>query len=413
MPARRTVTQRTLLLGVGAAVALPTLAVLAAPAGATVATTAAARTQTYPVPSSRVLTVRGHGFGHGHGMSQYGAWGAARRGLSHQKILAFYYPGTTPGKVTGKIRVKITADTTRDVVVSAAAGLEVHDLGSGKTYALPQLAGARRWRLNVDGKRTVVGWYDGAWHRYQPGGRAALVGDGQLTASGPLTLWLPGGTTRTYRGSLRAVSPSAGSTDRDTVDVLSLDKYVRGVVPAEMPASWSAEAVQAQAVAARTYATWSRDLDPTGGWQICDTSACQVYRGVDGEDPRANAAVTATARQVLLSGGKAAFTQFGSSSGGWTSAGSRPYLAAKADPYDDFAANPVHDWSVKLTAARVQAAYPTLGRLKRILVTARDGHGQWGGRVSTLRLDGSKHDVTLSGDSFRAAFGLKSTWFHF
>jgi len=366
--------------------------------------------QSYPVPSSGELTLRGHGFGHGHGMSQYGAYGAARQGLGHRRILGFYYPGTSWGTVQGNIRVLITADTTRDVVVSPAAGLAVRDLASGASYRLPRIAGVTRWRLNVDGAGTVIGYYTSAWHRYLPGGRPGLTGDGQLSADGPLTLWTPSGS-RTYRGALRAASPSAASTTRDTVNVVSLDSYVQGVIPAEMPASWSAEAVKAQAVAARTYATWSRASRLDRSWQICDTPACQVYRGVGVEDSRANAAVAATARQILTYGGAAAFTQFGSSSGGWTSAGSRPYLVARADPYDDTTVNPSHSWTEHLSAARIQRSYPGIGRLQRLHVTRRDGHGQWNGRVVSLVLDGTRSNVTLSGDRFRSVFGLRTTWF--
>jgi len=366
--------------------------------------------QSYPVPASGVLTLHGHGYGHGHGMSQYGAYGAARQGLDHREILDFYYPGTSWGHDNGPVRVLVTEDTTRDLVVSPARGLRVRDMKAKVVYRLPAISGVRRWRLNVDAGRTVLGYLTGTWHRYRPGGHDALQGDGRIGADEPLTLWTPSGS-RTYRGQLRAASPSPGSSERDTVDVVSLDNYVRGVVPAEMPTSWSAEAVQAQAVAARTYAAWSRDQYPDRSWQVCDTSACQVYRGVDAEDSRGNAAVTATAGQVLTFDGSAAFTQFSASDGGWMAAGSRPYLVARADPYDGFAGNPVHSWTASLSAARVHDAYPAIGRLRRLHVTRRDGHGQWGGRVLTVVLDGTKQDVTLSGDTFRSRFGLRSTWY--
>jgi len=183
------------------------------------------------------------------------------------------------------------------------------------------------------------------------------------------------------------------------------------VIPREMPASWQPEAVKAQAVAARTYATWSRDQFPSRYYQICDTSYCQVYGGAGAEDPRSNAAVTATANQILTFDGKPAFAQFSSSSGGWTSAGSVPYLAAKADPYDDYDGNPVHAWTTELGAAKIERAYPAVGTLQGIQVTRRDGNGDWKGRVWTLVLQGSKNDVTVSGDAFRARFGLRSSWF--
>ena len=365
--------------------------------------------QSYAV--ARTVVLSGHGFGHGHGMSQYGAQGAAKQGLTYKQIIDFYYPSTTWSQVTGKVRVLISADTTADVVVAAVPGLRLTDIGAAKTYTLPRPNGVKRWRIAVGaGNRSVVDYLTGSWHRWTPGGRAALVGDGQFGAPTPMTLFTPAGA-RSYRGSLRSASPVKGGKARDTVNVLSMDDYVRGVIPREMPASWQPEAVKAQAVAARTYATWSRDQFPTRYYQICDTSYCQVYGGAGAEDPRSNAAVTATANQILTFDGKPAFAQFSSSSGGWTSAGSVPYLAAKADPYDDYDGNPVHAWSTEVGAAKIERAYPGVGTLKGIDVTRRDGNGDWKGRVWTLVLEGTKNDVTVSGDAFRARFGLRSSWF--
>ena len=78
--------------------------------------------ESYAVPANGELALTGHGFGHGHGMSQYGAQGAALKGLTHRQILAFYYPGTTLGTTTGTIRVLISADTDDDVRVLPAGG---------------------------------------------------------------------------------------------------------------------------------------------------------------------------------------------------------------------------------------------------------------------------------------------------
>ncbi len=378
--------------------------------GSTTPGSAPARSRTHPVPASGTYTLHGHGSGHGHGLSQYGAYGAAARGVGHQEILRYYYPGTSPAVAGGRLRVLVTADTTPDLVVSPAPGLVVHDLGSGATYRLPVVAGATRWRLGVEGTRTVLDYRTTGWHRFAPGRRPALVGDGQLGADGPLTLWTPSGS-RTYRGGLRAASPVPGSRDRDTVDVVTLEDYLRAVVPSEMPASWPVEALEAQAVAARTYAVWSRDQRSGRSWQICDSSSCQSYPGVAAEDPRADVAVARTVSRILAYGDAAAFTQFSASSGGWTAAGSRPYLVAKRDAYDDRPTNPVHSWTVRLGRAQVQRAFPRIGRLQRLFVTRRDGNGQWGGRVLRVVLDGSRRDVTVSGERFRSAFGLRSTWF--
>ncbi|MEP6815717.1 MAG: SpoIID/LytB domain-containing protein [Marmoricola sp.] len=372
---------------------------------------AVSTSQTFTVPVNGSFTVSGHGFGHGHGMSQYGANGAARKGLKHEDILAFYYPGTKLARAAGWLKVLITAHTARELVVTPAPGLTVRDRGTMKDYALPSDLGAKQWRLDVDGTRTVVDYKTTAWHRYQPGGLANLVGDGVFSSSsGTLTLVLASGN-RVYRNRLAAMSPSQGSSSRATVNIVPLDNYVKGVVPAEMPASWSPEAVQAQAVAARTYAWWSASQYPSRYYQICDTSSCQVYNGYDGEYSASNSAVDATRGQILTYQGKPAFTQFSSSSGGWTSAGSVPYLSHEADPYDDYSGNPVHSWSVKVNESTLERKYPKIGDLKKVRITSREGGGDWGGRVWGMTLVGGKGSVTLSGDAFRSIYGLRSSWF--
>jgi stage II sporulation protein D len=69
----------------------------------------------------------------------------------------------------------------------------------------------------------------------------------------------------------------------------------------------------------------------------------------------------------------------------------------------------VHDWIETLTADRIERAYPSLGTLRRLRVTQRDGNGEWKGRVGTVVLDGTNADVTVSGDGFRSQLGLRST----
>ena len=384
-------------LAAGAAVALAA-GLLSAPAQAsrTVA-------ETYPVPGSGTFSLTGHGYGHGHGMSQYGAQGAAKQGLTYRQIVGFYYPGTSWGSGAGEIRVLISADTDDDVRVVPQSGLRVRDVASGATYPLAT-SGISQWRLRTVGGTTVLDSYDGAWHTVLPGGRR-LGALAEFYRAGTLTLRV-GTANRVYRGAMRLAFGN-------TVNVLGIDDYVKGVVPREMPASWLPAAVQAQAVAARTYGAYERSAHATRSYQTCDTTSCQVYGGVASEDSRSNAAVDATAGQVLTYGGKPAFTQFGSSSGGWTSAGSVPYLAARADPYDGFSGNPVHSWTTTLTAAAIQRKWPALGGLRRILVTQRDGHGEWSGRIEKITLDGSRGDVAVTGSTFRSAFGLRSQWFRF
>lgn len=383
--------------------------VAAALAAGVLAPAPAQADDSWDVPASAKITVVGHGYGHGHGMSQYGAEGAARQGLGYRQILAFYYPGTELGSSTGKLRVLLTADTTPDVVVVDREGLRVRDVAAHAWVALPDVT-AVRWRLTPGtGTRTVLSRLaGGSWRRVQ-----AFAGEAQFDAGGePIQLATPTGL-RSYRGGLRSVPPDPaagnGPGDRDTVNVVGMQSYLRGVVPLEMPASWSPAAVRAQSVAARTYAAWSRANPRRTHYDICDTTACQVYGGSAAEHPYSDAAVAATSGVVVLSEGDPAFTQFSASSGGWTAAGGAPYLVAQKDPYDDWAGNPVHDWRVVFGDRRIERAYPQIGRLVRIVVTERDGNGDWGGRVLGVRFVGHAGRVTVTGDQLRAELGLRST----
>lgn len=374
-----------------------------------------AAAQTYYAPITGSLVLHGHGYGHGHGMSQHGAQGAALAGKRYHQILRFYYPRTDVGRNAGPIRVLLTADTTSTVVVRPTRGLRVRDLRDRKSWRLPSRSAIDSWAikpLQGQAARSTVEYHDtSGWHRWQVPGRGSFAGDAQFEADRAMGLRLPGGSVVRYRGALRAAAPVLGSPHRDTVNVLSMDDYVRGVIASEMPASWEPQALRSQAVAARTYASYLQRSYADRYYQICDTTACQVYGGASAETPSTDTAVAKTAGQILTYRGKPALTQFSASSGGWTSSGGTPYLPAKKDPYDDWNGNTVHDWTARISIASLESKYPALGRLEAVRVTSRDGHGEWGGRVRQLVLEGSRSDVTLSGDDLRWAFGLRSTWF--
>ncbi|WP_242680599.1 SpoIID/LytB domain-containing protein [Nocardioides sp. IC4_145] len=363
---------------------------------------AAATARTWEVPRSATITVVGHGYGHGHGMSQWGAEGAARQGRTHRQILRFYYPGLSQGRAGGTLRVKV-ADTAA-AVVTARPGLVVRKPGGGKAWKLDRKRPrATAWRVRpVAGDRSRVSYrVDGRWQRL--GHRA---GTAELAAGGkPLRVRTGPGSTTRYRGAVRAVGG-------DVVNVVGLEDYLRGVVPSEVIAStWHQQAIRAQAVAARTYAAYERNHPAAAHYDICGTEACQVYGGTAAEHPAADKAVAATRGRVLTKGGKPAFTQFSASSGGWTSRGAFGYLPAKKDPYDGWSGNPHHRWTVRLTDADLERAWPAVGGLTSIRVSGRDGNGQWGGRVGSVTLRGTRGTVTVTGDDFRYLLGLRSTWF--
>lgn len=362
-----------------------------------------ASAETFAVPPTASITVSGHGFGHGHGMSQWGAQGAGLQGLSYRQILDFYYPGLTPAAAGRKISVLVSADTSKDVLVSATQDLRVKSLSKKKTYPVARLKPrATAWRLTPKGANTQVSYRTDRWRTL-----TKFKGDAEFSAAGaPITLKV-GGDKVAYRGVLR-------STRGDTVNVLPLDSYLRGVVPQEVPATWTPAAVQAQAVAARTYAAYERaNVSGDRHFQVYDTTRSQVYRGVAAEHPASDAAIRATRKEILTYGGAPAFTQFSSSNGGWMSAGSQPYLVAKPDPYDGAGGNPNSSWSVTVTDAALEKLWPQVGNLTSLEIPVRDGNGDFGGRADSVVLTGSAGSVKVSGENFRFLVGLKSDYFTF
>lgn len=362
--------------------------------------------ETWTTPGSTAITITGHGYGHGHGLSQYGAQGAALQGLTWQQIVEFYYPGTTWGQVRGKVRVLITADTGRDVQVVARPGIKVGSLARDRTWRLPSLP-ARKWRLVAKGQDTLVQRTTGSrWRTWK-----RVPGEAEFSSrSGPLTLVTPTGR-HSYRGTLQSVAPRQGK--RQTVNRVGMEAYLRGVVPQEVPALWQPAAVSAQSVAARTYAAFERSHPSAGHYDLCDTSQCQVYGGVDVEHPAATDAIRATTKQGLTYDGRPAFTQFSASNGGYSSAGSMPYLVAQADPYDAVDNPKYSTWTTTVDDTVVEQQWPAVGDLTGIEVTTRDGNGEWGGRVGDMAFIGTAGTVRVTGDDVRSALGLSSSWFTF
>lgn len=360
-------------------------------------------------PSSGSFTIRGAGYGHGFGMSQYGAYGAARQGLGWREILGFYYPGTTLAKVPaeGTIKVWLTADTDNDLRVRPAAGLRLVD-AEGNRYTLPTGSRYRTWRVTRSGVGYRLSYLSssGSWVTQRTGLSAATW---SFASSAPVIgVVLPGGAIREYRGTVSLVKRGAGGR---TVNRVGLEDYLRSVVPSEIPTSWLPDAVNAQAVAARTYAARIRaTASPSAGYDICDTTACQVYGGKVRETSGGDAAVAATQNVIVRYGSTIAFTQFSSANGGHSGQGGYPYLKAQPDPYDGVIKSQA--WTRTVTAGQIGARWP-VGTVRAVQVTRRDGAGPWGGRVLELQIIGSTRSVTVSGLRFKSAFGLRDTLFTF
>jgi SpoIID/LytB domain protein len=190
-----------------------------------------------------------------------------------------------------------------------------------------------------------------------------------------------------------------------------------------MPASWNVAAVQAQAIASRTYGRNAQENNSGKSYDICDTTQCQVYGGMTHYDANGNvlwtddpAALSGNGSAVLQYGGKTIFAQFSASDGGWTVAGGEPYLVAKQDPYDNAASgDPYLNWTVTVNVSAI-ARYYGLTTVRDIVITQRDGNGQWGGRVLAAVVDGANAQgaqrISTTGFALQAAMNLPHNWFN-
>ena len=189
------------------------------------------------------------------------------------------------------------------------------------------------------------------------------------------------------------------------INQLTMGDYLNGVVPLEIgTVDTPFEALKAQAVAARTYAIANHKHEDQG-FDVCNSTCCQVYGGYDVENLATNNAVKATEGMVATYGGALANLYYFSSSGGATAnsenvwSQSVPYLRSVPDPYDN-----TRYWSYTFTAGEMTEHMRTLGRdigtVNKIEVTMLSDSG----RALELRVYGSNGSTVFKKVSTRSAF---------
>lgn len=232
------------------------------------------------------------GAGHGRGLSQHGAFEKAAEGWTADRILANYYSGADLadiGATSVRVRLMEQDDKTLDVVSDSVFYVADRRVIPGQAAHLtPTATGADvTITQDCDGNTLWEGSTDDPW--------AYPVADGTARPAEE-QLEICGGNA--FRGVLGVALD--GDSFR-TVNEVDLDDYLKGVVPAEMIPGWAdqggAEALKAQAIAARSYALAE---DRYTYAQTCDTTDCQMYLGTDKEDPRTTEAVESTSGRVLV-----------------------------------------------------------------------------------------------------------------
>ncbi|SMF07806.1 SpoIID/LytB domain-containing protein [Pseudobacteriovorax antillogorgiicola] len=231
-----------------------------------------------------------------------------------------------------------------------------------------------------------------------------------------------------YRGDVyaRVVNRSDAKT-LELINIVSLNEYLKGVVPSEVYSRWPMETLKTQAVAARTYAVFhlafARRYIKRRLWDVDDTIAFQAYTGISLNTKRTNLAVEETKGQILTHDGDVIQAYYHADSGGQTEDAADvwdleiPYVQGRKESFDFEVSDSA--WRKTLNIRTVQSKLRRIGFLGRreklvdltVPVAGRTDSGRV--RVVTLKLDGEKTRNIEIGMFKRASGNLPSTLFAF
>jgi len=376
---------------------------------------------------------QGSGYGHGVGMSQIGAKAKALAGESATAILHYYYTGTLVETVTDTqiLRVNIgnllTSAKIRSDSKDASLQLFVGDLGETQT-AIPLLTFPSRTSLNLaltDGVIAISTTRGSATKAIATGTSFTLRWSGTRYQEGPLTVvsLTSGGATKRYRHgqmSLKVIRDKTVGKRLAIINSVRLqDEYLWGI--GEVPSSWPAQALEAQAIASRTYAySKSNKIRTACDCHLYATISDQNFAGYSKEsEPRFGeiwkAAVNRTAGMVVTHSGKPITAYFSSSSGGTTETSEHawgtatPYTLSVPDSASvDIALNPrFASWKREIPQAIVAQAF-ALPDVLSLTVLSINPAGSVA-LIQAISSDGSYAE--LRGETFRSRSKLPSAWF--
>ena len=205
------------------------------------------------------------------------------------------------------------------------------------------------------------------------------------------------------------------------INRLSMDDYIKGVLPYEMSASWPLEALKAQAVSARSYTLTIGSKHSQYHFDVCSTTDCQVYKGLNSADENSDRAVDETSGICVWYQGEIAQTYYYSANGGasedvenvWGST-NLPYLKGVADPYEGTLAGsiPNYNWSYNFTkeelTSKLRAKGQNCGNIVSLRVTATTGMGN----IAAIEfMDNTGKTFTYAKEKARTILGLPSMRF--
>lgn len=386
-----------------------------------------------PAGAASTFTFYGSGYGHGIGMSQWGAYGLAQMGWTHKKILTHFYQGTAVERrdtLPQTIRVELTYGRSLVHLKAQAGPVRLWQGDPAKEVLVGKIPEGKTW---------TVAAKDGGYAVRNPAGD--LVGGHRWgSPSVPLTLAYVDAGSRVFipeadaiwgrgfsyaRGTiafgLYGCGDAGGCAER-VVARLSLEQYLYGL--GEVPASWPMESMEAQAVAARSYAVYAIrhvGIRPDCDCHLTDGSGDQTYIGYNREAGTDGArwvrAVDATRSEVVTYGGEVIQTFYAASDGGHSDnvedawhggnpAYAIPWLTGVCDPGESTAANPWTDWTKSFDAATLTARLaPYTGSIGTITGFG-DVRRTGSGRIMSLKAEGAGGSAVVTGSELKAGLGL-------
>ena len=392
------------------------------------------------IPPHFVLT--GSGFGHGVGMSQIGAEGQALEGQTPQYILNYWFPGTEILSVsdTQLIRINVghqVSSATISLANSQSRGnidLSSNPDGSLNNGGLGTAASI--YRFSIVGKKIAASLSNkglatlpfagqSLWNIYWTGTTAFPSPAGGLTGPKPEPFTVVKVTTANGSIQLRygQVQLKIVGNKIEITAIMTLEQYLLGI--SEMSSSWPAAALQAQAIASRTYALAHLTLRTSCDCNLYNTKYDQAYIGYAKESESGVginwvSAVTATEldpsnAQAIFYQGKPINVYFFSSDGGLTQQSldvwgtSLPYLTNVPDPWSlDIFLNPQYaHWQRVLIQKDVAAAF-NLPDVVSLAITGRTVSNS-ATQITATSSNGANEQLAV-GD-FKTKLKLPSSWF--
>ena len=235
------------------------------------------------------------------------------------------------------------------------------------------------------------------------------------TATGATLALKPGGDStmsidgKKYRGAFTFTI--AGEDKLNAINLILADEYVYGVTGLEMSASWPLEALKAQSVCARNYALTNLYKHKAYGFDVCTTTDCQVYGGVDAEHTYTIKAGMETAGKYLLYNGNLAETLFFSCDGGHTSnskyvwGSAIPYFPGIPDPFENPDEVARYNWTKIYTIDEIQARLTSTGVNIGNITDIRTNIEPTTGQVIEIEIVGTEGSQKYTNDKTRTWMG--------